>query len=217
MFERASDIDLDEGMVAYERYNMVMQKIADHYDFPLDRVIAVFVSTSPNNNYKANLRSTVSVLDGIRRGIDPELVTVSTYKHCRRRAHAYAIGEKRFLEETDGLKVLSFYHNLMNPLDNRWVTVDGHMSAIWQGKDLTMRQALVSKRTYMTIRDDIRWLAFRHYMLPNQMQAILWFTRKRVDKVIYDPQLDLFGDPTDVWGTFRDVSTIHPFTPAKEP
>lgn len=211
MFRRASNIDLNEGMVAYERYHMVMQKIADRYIFSLPTVIAVFVSLSPNNDYVGNLRSAVSVLDGIRRDIDPAHVVVSTYRHCQERAYAYAMGQRDFLACTQGLKIRSFYHNVLDPQDGRWVTVDGHMSAIWQAKKLTMKQALVKPRVYDLIRSDIIRLAFRHYMLPNQMQAILWFTRKRVENVVYDPQLRLFGDPSDIWETFRDVNTIHPY------
>jgi hypothetical protein len=211
MFGRACPIDLNEGRVAYERYNAVMRGIAEHYGFTLGQVIAAFVSLSPNSDYKGNLRSTVSVLDGIRRGVDPEDVTVATYKHCRRRAYAYAMGHRDFLAETKGPKIMSFYHNVLDPFDNRWVTIDGHMSAIWQNKKLTMREALIPRRTYIMIRDDVIRLAFRHYLIPNQMQAILWFTRKRVENVVYDPQLQLFGDPSDVWETFRDVRTIHPY------
>lgn len=211
MFKRASDIDLDEGMVAYERYHMVMRRLAEHYNFPLERVIAAFVSLSPNNDYTGNLRSTVSILHGIKMGVEEEDITVSTYKHCRSRAYAYARGHREFLSETKGPKITNFYHNVLAPFDNRWVTVDGHMSAIWQNKNLTMRGALIKRRTYDRIKHDISLLAFKYFMLPNQMQAILWFTRKRIDNVVYDPQLSLFGDPRDVWKTFRDVQSILPY------
>jgi hypothetical protein len=211
MFDRATPIDLDEGVLAYERYHIVMRRIAEYYTFPLERVVACFVSLSPNSDYAGNLRSTVSVLDGIRKGIAPELVTVSTYGHCKRRAHAYAIGAASFLNETKGPKIRNFYMNILQPKSWKYVTVDGHMSAIWQGKKLTMREALIPARTYKLIHADIAALAFKYYMLPNQMQAVLWFTRKRVENVVYDPQLKLFASRDDVWETLRDVSTIRPY------
>lgn len=67
MFRQADAIDRAEGLLAYQRYYEVMKSIAEKYNFPVDRVIAVFVSTSPNNDYFGNLRSTVSVLDGINK------------------------------------------------------------------------------------------------------------------------------------------------------
>jgi hypothetical protein len=211
MLRRADPIDLDEGMVAYERYHMVMQRIASRFCWSMPAVTAAFVSLSPNSDYFGNLRSTISLLDGIKRGLGPDQITVSTYGHCKRRAYAYAMGDASFLLETKGPKITNFYHNIVDPRDGRWVTIDGHMSAIWQGKNLTMREALIPARTYARIRDDLLRLAFRNFMLPNQLQAILWFTRKRVDNIVYDPQLQLFAERGDVWATFRDINQIDPY------
>lgn len=211
MFHKADKYDFQEGLVAYQRYHIVMRRIGDHYGFDHRDVAAVFCSLSPNSDYKGNLRSTVSVLEGVNDGVDQELVTVSTYKHCRRRAWAYARGDKFFPAETKGLKILNFYYNICDPEDMRWVTIDGHMSAIWQGKDLTMREALVKPSVYAEMKADLIKVAFRHFMLPNQMQAVLWFTRKRTSRVMYDPQLELFADRGDVWKTLVDPRDIVPY------
>lgn len=213
MFGRADTTDYNEGLSAYPRYHIVMQKIAGHYGFSLEQVCAAFCSLSPNSDYVGNLRSTVSVLDGINRGIDPELVTVSTYKHCQRRAYAYAMGHRDFWTESKGPKIKSFYRNILDPTDSRFVTIDGHMSAIWQGKRLTMREALIPARTYEIIRRGVIALAFRHFILPCQMQAILWFARKRIENVVYDPQMNLFADGSDLWQTIREPDTILPYKP----
>lgn len=213
MFLKADKIDLDEGCLAYERYNLVMQGIADKYRFALDKVVACFVSLSPNSSYNANLRSTVSVLDGINNGVPIDNITVATYGHCKLRAYQYAKGAKWFEAETKGPKILSFYHNILDPRDIRWVTVDGHMSCIWQGRDMTMREAPVSDTMYRRVKHDITALAFKHFLRPCQMQAVLWFTRKRTARVIYDPQMQLFADRTDVWNTYQHPDTIVPYPP----
>ena len=41
-FDMADTIDLDEGMVAYERYHMVMRRLADKYKFDVEHVTAAF-------------------------------------------------------------------------------------------------------------------------------------------------------------------------------
>lgn len=211
MFQRADPIDLEEGLLAYQRYHLVMQKIADRFDLPLSRVVAAFVSLSPNSSYQHNLRSTISVIDGFKRGKTAAQIVVSTYGHCKIRALDYVAGHKDFLKETKGPKIISFYHNVFDPNDGHFVTVDGHMSCIWQGRNMTMREALIPAREYREIRDATRALAFRNYMRPCQMQAILWFVRKRLSNVIYDPQFDLFAGQADVWKTFVDVNLIKPY------
>ena len=212
MFKRADPIDLDEGLVAYDRYHLVMQRIADRFACSLATATAVFVALSPNSSYHQNLRSAVSVLDGaLKRHAGPDDITVATYGHCKKRAWLYATGRSDFLSEAKGPKIVSFYHNILDPKDSRWVTVDGHMSCIWQGKNLSMRDALVSRATYETIRAATLSLAFTHYMIPCQMQAVLWFTRKRISNVVYDPQMQLFADRSDVWNTFVDVNAIKPY------
>lgn len=212
MFKQADAIDMAEGLLAYQRYHDLMVQMSQKYSIELEKVIAVFVSLSPNNDYVGNLRSAVSVLAGIYHGIPEEKITISTYKHCRKRAFQYGIGERDFLKETKGPKITNFYHNLLNPLDNRYVTIDGHMSAIWQDKNLTMKEAIVrTKKEYNEIASAVKKLAFNEMMLPNQYQAVLWFTRKRIFNVKSENQFDLLMPKGDLWKTSRNLNDIRPY------
>lgn len=211
MLKLSDAIDRREGMLAYMRYNDVMQAIADRYGFGLSETVAAFVSLSPNSDYFGNLRSTISVLAGLRDGVLRELINVSTYKHCRDRAISYATGELQFLSNTKGPKITNFYHNVISPLDNRFVTIDGHMVAIWRDQNITMKEALVKPREYVEIASEVKRFAFDQYMLPNQLQAVLWFTRKRVTNTKYDPQGSLFRSADDLWNTSVDVNDIKPY------
>lgn len=217
MYALADAIDHNEGQLAYLRYHQLMKAIAAFYNYPLQAVIAVFVSLSPNNDYFGNLRSTLSVLQGLNDGRRSEDITVSTYNHCKERAIEYALGRRCFLEETKGPKILNFYHNILDPNDTRWVTIDGHMTAIWRGENLTMREALVSAREYREIASAIKSLAFRMFLVPNQLQAILWFTRKRLFRVKFDPQMDLIRlADNDVWKTIHNIEDIRPYDPPRD-
>lgn len=215
MFKRADADDLAEGLLAYERYHELMCQIAERYHVTLPRVVAAFVSLSPNNDYFGNLRSLISVLDGHRAGVPVSDITVSTYKHCRDRAFAYVRGDAEFVKRTTGLKVLNFYHNVLNPRDNRWVTIDGHMVAAYRAQNLTMKQAIIKrKREYHDIASSVKRLAFRELMLPCQYQAVIWFTRKRILNVKYNGQRDLFLPANDVWRTCQSVDALKPYPPA---
>lgn len=209
MFEQTDSIDLREGELAYPRYRQVMIDLSEMYGVPLPRVVAAFCALSPNNDYYGNLRSVVSVLDGYAKGIDRHRVIVSTYNHCKLRAWEYVEGSVLFTERARGDKILSFYHNIMDPTDPRHVTVDGHICATWRGQNLTMKEAIIrSRHEYAAIAFDVKQLAFEYFMLPNQMQAVLWFVRKRVLNVRYDPQLSLLAPGFEAWHTSRDVRTI---------
>lgn len=212
MFAKADPTDLNEGMIAYERYHIVMRRLSEKYGFTMGQVCAVFCSLSPNSDYAGNLRSTVSVLQGINERRPDADIVVSTYRHCMLRAISYARGHRSFIAETKGPKIINFYHNILTPHSQRWVTIDGHMVAIWRNTPkATMRQSLCSKREYEEIAQDCKGLAFRNFMLPQQMQAILWFARKRSLNVKYDPQHDLFADQGDAWKTARNVDDIRPY------
>jgi hypothetical protein len=211
MWSRTDDIDRREGALAYGRYNALLGEIAAHYEFGMEPTVAAFAALSPNNDYLGNLRSLVSVLDGLRRGKSPDEITVSTYKACRNRAITYATGEVSFRRTVKGPKIRAFYFNILDPLDRKHVTIDGHMAACYRANSGTMKDNLVTAREYRTITRAVKRLASRNGLLPNQMQATLWFTRKRLLNVIYDGQYDLFGDPEDRWKTLTKVSNIRPY------
>lgn len=208
MLDRADATDLSEGKLAYARYHELMKAIAAKYDFPLPRVIAAFCSLSPNTDYVSNLRSLISVLEGLNGNKPRNLIKVSTYNHGRDRAIAYLDGHRDFLEKTKGPKVFNFYHNVLRPEDPAYVTIDGHMVGIWRDVRLTMKGLLIKRREYREIADAVKALAAEESLIPNQLQAILWFTRKRVLRIKYQPQMSLFGNPADLWKTSYDLSEL---------
>lgn len=214
-FDSADHDDQYEGSLAYLRYNELMRGFADLYGFPLPRVVAAFVSLSPNNDYYGNLRSLASCLDGLKRGLHSDEITISTYKHCRTRAISYLMGLHDFESNTTGPKILAFYNNIVNPWDTRWVTVDGHMVGAWLDMPITMKEGLLSKRRYDEIAEAVRELAIYYVMLPCQFQATVWFVRKRLLNIRYDAQLSLLHSQDDKWRTMHDPRDIKPYTPRR--
>lgn len=210
-FSRADQVDVEEGKLAYVRYRQVMEIFAERFGFPLDRTTAAFVALSPNTDYLSNLRSLVTVLDGLNVGTPDEEIKVSTYNHNRDRAIRYLRGEEAFFVKKRGRKIRSFYHNILFPESSPLVTVDGHMIAIWRDEEITMKQASPRGREYDDMEAATRKLAFAHLLRPCEMQAILWFTRKRFLNIKYDGQLGLFEDSTDKWGTLRLARELQPY------
>lgn len=214
-YRLADNTDKTEGCLAYGRYLHMMTEIAAEYQLPLERIVAAFVALSPNNDYVGNLRSLVSVLHGLRHNWPHDLIGVSTYRKCADRAISYLTGEQDFEKTVRGPKIRAFYFNILNPNDPAHVTIDGHMSALWQGRVMTMREAIVKPRVYSQIADDLKALARQLGYIPNQLQAILWFTRKRVLRIRFNAQLNLFVPNNDQWQTLKSVSEIKPFAPRR--
>lgn len=223
MLGKATAHDRKEGLAAYCRYHQIMRELSRRFSVPLDRAVAAFVSLSPNSDYIGNLRSTVSVLAGIYHGVSIDRVQVSTYRHCLERAWSYANGEARFLDKTKGPKITAFYHNVLDPKDRRFVTIDGHMVAIWRNQELTMREAIPKAREYRTISDAVKRIADHHLLVPCEVQAIMWHARKRQFNIKHSDQLNMW--PTDdpnmlepyplrrVDGPVRPERTIQPAAP----
>ena len=147
----------------------------------------------------------------MQRDLDTDQITVSTYKHCAVRARAYLTGESDFLQHVRGQKTRAFYQNIVDPTDWEPVTVDGHIALAWENRTGGMKSVRMSRKRYDKIAEDIRWLARGIGILPHQMQATIWFARKRTLGILYDPQFSLFGSPGEGQQVTFRVEDIAPF------
>jgi hypothetical protein len=76
-----------------------------------------------------------------------------------------------------------------------------------------MKEAIVkNKKQYNEIAHAVKKLAFKEMMLPNQLQAVLWFTRKRVQNIKAENQFDLMMPKGDLWKTSRNINEIKPYS-----
>src|SRR5260221_283994 len=152
----------------------------------------------------------VTIALGHREGIALERITVSTYKTCASRAWRVLDGED-FLAFTKGQKTRSFYQNILDPNDPAPVTIDGHMISIFKGKRMRMNEAVRFNKHYELISDAIKLVAYDERLLANQVQAILWFTWKRIHKPVKgDGQLNLY-DQQDHWQVMHSPELIEPY------
>ncbi len=217
VLEQADETDLSEGRVAYFRYNEVLRNLAAFWSVPFAPAVAVFAALSPNVDYNGCLRSTASVIQGWKEGVDVNRIRVATYNHCRDRAIEYLNG-RDFLGTVSGKKIRSFYSNIVNPMDPGPVTIDGHAVNVWRGRAMNLKD-VVGNFSYNVVADDYRRVARDVGLLPNQVQGITWFTWKRLNDIVYaGRQLELFRDNSaDLWATLRDPETVLPYPYFKTP
>lgn len=211
VLDLADAIDNREGRLAYWRYHDLLKGIAAYYDVTFEQAVAVFAATSPNNDYIKNLRSTVSLLAGFKSGKPLSQIAVSTYKACAERAWRVLKGEN-FLDFTKGKKTRSFYMNITEPGNPDYVTIDSHMISIYAGRYMIMKEAVRFLKSYEAIADSVKEVARERGLIANQVQAVNWFTWKRIHKPVKgDGQMQLFC-PDDNWQTVWNAVDIKPFT-----
>jgi hypothetical protein len=212
VFRQADEIDRREGMLAYSRYNTVCHRLADHYGYTFEEVVAVFAATSPNSDYKGNLRSTATILQAYKAGVPHQDINIATYRACLIRAYSYLDGVS-FLYTVTGDKIFNFYWNIVNPENPFPVTIDGHAVNMYRNQvnRLNDVEARITHKQYQAIADDFKKVARKEKMLPNQLQAITWFTWKRINNIIYKPQGHLFFGQDDYWQTLMKLEDIKPF------
>lgn len=190
-----SDMDKEYGRSAYRGYRDTVSRIACGH-ISLVKACAVFALCSPNSDYEGNLRSLEVIIRGYLNGAPVEgLRGLSTYRQCAIRSYRVLSGElPEHVFGYDARKTYSFYRNILDPSDPYFITIDGHMHNLWAGKVRTLDKSGFRPKLYDRIANDFKEASRRvdDILLPNQMQAALWWSWKRVHGIRFDYQIDLF-------------------------
>jgi hypothetical protein len=193
VFDAADKIDIKIAEDAWFKMNRLTSRIAEKYEFSSRIGAAVFAALSPNNDYHGNLRDTDRVLRSVREGGSVDDLKVSTYGNNKRKAWRIANGEEP-LDLIVFPKTKNFFLNIVDPLDPEPVTVDGHIYNAWNFKRLRLQGSDIkmNHRVYEEIANDMRELARMKGMLPNVAQGVVWYSWKRLHRILYSPQLEFW-------------------------
>lgn len=192
VFDAADTMDRNIGMNAWVRYHSLLKRVAQRTGTTQDKATAVFAALSPNNDYLGNLRDAIRVLEAVRDGRTPEQTKVSTYHPNKFKAFALAKGTPP-LDVLRTPKVRNFYLNLLDPQDPSPVTVDGHLFNAWSGvrRRLDSAAQRFNAKHYFDVAADLHHIAVHQGLLANQVQGIVWFTWKRLHRILHSDQLEL--------------------------
>lgn len=186
VYSLAFDADMREGFVAYSRYHMLCDEIARSTGCNTRHVCGVFAALSPNNDYIGNMRDTRTVCRAWLQEAKISDFKVSTYGQNKRKAWDIIHGIEP-LELIVAKKTRNFFINVSEPKSSGAVTIDGHMANMWRGekrplqtRNKAKRAVAVTEKAYDEIANDVRALAHFTHLLPNQLQATLWLTWRRL-------------------------------------
>lgn len=194
VYARADRWDKSQGLRAYSSYHDILAKLADANHTPIDIVCAVFAALSPNTSYTSNLRAAQQTIEAFNAGRMIDSFSVPTYGNNKAKAWSILKGQDP-LAEIKAPKTRSFYLNLLHPTDPRPVTIDGHMFSVWSLERTLMKKVpSLHGAKYERIARDFRQAATVLDILPNQLQAICWFTWRRIHNLFAETQPSLFEE-----------------------
>ena len=177
------------GKAWYKHANQLCQVLSTETEVPLRNVCGVLAALSPQVSWDVNITSCESV---VRLGeID---LGYTGYKINVEKSYRCLTTEP--LEVLGGLKVLAFYHNILDPLKSNDVTVDTHIGRVLFDKmSLEPNEVsyLFSKRGNLEAQEAIQRESKKHRVRPHVLQASLWVCVRELAKARADKdQLPLY-------------------------
>jgi hypothetical protein len=169
-----------EGLSWYTEGHYFCKNTGEKYGIPLPIVCAILSALSPASNWERNKLETITLIRGARHGEGSFKFT--TYGQNVIKATDILEGRrdpyKSFSMKT-GAKTYNFFHNLLEPLDSQYVTIDRHAYRIATGEEYIS----IGIGKYREIADHYRRSADRIGILPCQLQAVLWvWYREQLNK-----------------------------------
>lgn len=189
LLERADGLDRQAGLTWYQQAHDWCRTWASEMLMPLETVAGVLAVLSPRNKWERNLADTLTVLRAHKVGIHPAYIKVATYGTNKAKAFQIAAGK---LDALSGVKVTSFWDNILRPESSKAVTVDVWAARIAAG-DLRDNPGTISPKRYNEIAEGYLEAAEFTGLMPHQVQAVTWMAaRTRVFAKTSIEQLSLF-------------------------
>lgn len=192
VYHKAKEYEWDLGITTYLRYHQRIFQMASKFDMEdrLAVIVAMFVAVS-SDFYQDDSFATLQLC--LEHFPKKEIPGITTYPTGVDRAIALWEGaDPKTIFQIP--KTYNYYMNLWNPCHPRYITIDGHMMSVWKGRRVRLksRETKITGREYRMMADDYKTVARELGLLPSQLQAICWLTWKRLNKIIWNPQMRMW-------------------------
>jgi hypothetical protein len=214
IFQAAKPEGIEAAKASYWRYHDILEAIALPLGYSMRRAAGVFAALSPNSHYLGNLKGARDMLRAAKAGKEIEDFKVNTYDHNKEKAWRIAKGWGAPSDEITANKTRAFFYNILTPNDPEHVTVDGHIYWAWFGR----RGRLAGKRDndglpvapsisddlYSEISEAVRIVSDIGRLIPNQAQAVIWQTYRRIHNIQSSRQTELIASDAIIAGLEAD-------------
>lgn len=169
-YSTLTDSEKEQGAAWYKIAHDKAQELALKHGIDLDRSAAIIAILSPGTAWNLNLKDADAVMS------QGEQAIVTTYGANKRKAAGLLNADRNPADYVSGLKVTSFYSNILYPESSDAVTIDRHMiRALLRTSDPKVHaQVFNSRKKYDALAECIRAAAKNLNLVPCQLQAMLW-------------------------------------------
>ena len=169
-WEELSPFFIEENKNWYKEMNKwILENSIEKYTF--SQHCGLFSNLSPMKSVEENKRLFLNYLNGKKGGHFKTQI-----KKCDEIAKLSNPRPILIDNITNGFKTISFWRNIFNPFDNRFVTIDRHIHKLaYGGKTMS-----VTPKRYRVISSAIKKIAREVDLKPNEVQAVLWSHSKNL-------------------------------------
>lgn len=182
VFKEATHSDITNGMSWYQEAYKFIKYVSSTYNLSVDVVAGVTSALSPQCFWEKNMRYTIEAIEQFQ--LSGNVQNVGMYSNNCRKA-ARILENNSAGDEFDtkyALKTKAFYQALRTVHNTNAVVIDSHAAAIALGMVHVTGTIKVSPSSYPIISAAYTQAAMRLSILPRDLQAICWVTRKRLLK-----------------------------------
>lgn len=165
------------GLNWYREGNAWCQRVAEKHGLHLVTVCAIVSALSPACNWEQNKRDAVAIITG-KKGYK-----CGTYGNNVAKARAILKDDIPRFNVKTGAKTYNFYHNLLEPDNSTFVTIDRHAYLIATGE--TYSSGLHTAK-YNRIKEQYVKAAKKLGILPNELQAVLWVDHRYKENIKFN-------------------------------
>lgn len=172
------------GLNWYNDGHEFCKELATKYDLSLPKVCAVVSALSPATNWEVNKRDAIGLIESY--------LDLRNYKHKFTTYGANVVKAQKVLSgelEPDkafslktGAKTFNFYHNLLEPANPDYCTIDRHAFIIATGEVYNK----LTPKQYKQVADHYISTAKRLSVIPCQLQAVLWVDHRIKQEISFN-------------------------------
>ena len=190
IYDMATPEEISAGVVWYATALAECRRISIDNDVPLNTVVGVTASLSPNNKWTRNIVNARDMVEAHVNGDSIESFKVSTYTKMKEKAWSIlecgTVSDVEIIEILKGQKIISFFENIMG-YDG--CTIDGHARNISYNERIGLTGSLyIGKKEYKTLQEEyVEAAGMRstngRKLKAFEMQAVTWVAWRRIHNI----------------------------------
>lgn len=178
-FSRASQETINEGKMWYRAANLFATSLSQRFGVTVEQAAGVIACLSPAAKWERNLEDAENLIKAYyHRGyIGAKPVVVTTYGNQKEKALGVLAGRHELTPKT-GRKTFNFMHNIIDPTNPDFVTIDRHAWRVLTGEQ-NAGAVQINPRQYSLAELVYKTLARQVNLVPCELQAIAWTQYKK--------------------------------------